>query len=107
MKRRVDLLLLDSAETVTVSERDPGDLGIVDEGGVAVDKGKIVEVASSQFLERKYSADKILRVRGEVILPGFVDPHTHLVFAGSREREFESRLTGSSYLDILKRGGGI
>jgi len=107
MKRRVDLLVLDSAETVTLNERDPGDLGIVDEGGVAVDKGKIVEVASSQFLERKYSADKNLRVRGEVILPGFVDPHTHLIFSGSREHEFESRLAGSTYLSILKQGGGI
>lgn len=100
-------MILDSAETVTVDGDDAEDLGIVDEGGVAVDKGKILEVASSQLLERKYTAREYLRVGNEVILPGFIDPHTHLVFEGSREHEFESRLAGSAYLDILKQGGGI
>jgi imidazolonepropionase len=100
-------LILDSAETVTVNGDSPDDLGIIDEGGVAVDKGRILEVASSQLLERKYSARERLSVNDEVILPGFVDPHTHLVFEGSREDEFESRLDGATYLDILKKGGGI
>ena len=44
---------------------------------------------------------------GEIVLPGFVDPHTHLVFDGSREEEFQQRLEGASYLDILRKGGGI
>jgi imidazolonepropionase len=43
----------------------------------------------------------------EIVLPGFVDPHTHLVFQGSREEEFQQRLGGASYLDILHKGGGI
>jgi imidazolonepropionase len=106
-KHRVDLLILDSSETVTVNEDDTEDLGIIDEGGVAIANGKIVEVASSQLLERKYSASEYLRVKDEVIFPGFIDPHTHLVFEGSREQEFESRLEGSTYLDVLKKGGGI
>ena len=44
---------------------------------------------------------------GKVVTPGLVDPHTHLVFAGSREKEFEMRLQGIKYIDILKQGGGI
>jgi imidazolonepropionase len=66
-----------------------------------------VEAASSALLERKYSAARQLFAKGEIVLPGFVDPHTHLVFQGSREEEFRQRQEGGSYLDILKKGGGI
>lgn len=106
-KSRVDLLLLDSKETVTVSEADQADLGIIDGGGVAIDKGRIVQAASSELLERKYSASRTISATDEIILPGFVDPHMHLVFQGSREDEFQLRLRGASYLDVLRKGGGI
>jgi imidazolonepropionase len=80
---------------------------VIDEGGVAVDDGRIVEAASSQLLERKYSATRQVSAKEEIVLPGFVDPHTHLVFQGSREEEFQLRQQGASYLEILKSGGGI
>src|SRR5206468_998984 len=69
--------------------------------------GRIIESSSSQLLERKYSAPRQLDAAGEIVLPGFVDPHTHLVLHGSREEEFQLRQEGASYLDILKKGGGI
>jgi imidazolonepropionase len=106
-KRRIDLLILDSNEAITLADSTEDDLGIIDGGGVAIDKGRIVDVASSQLLERKYSASRQLRATDEIILPGFVDPHTHLVFQGSREDEFQLRLEGASYLDVLRKGGGI
>jgi imidazolonepropionase len=106
-KRRIDLLVLDSKETITLANSTEDDLGIIDGGGVAIDKGRIVDVASSQLLERKYSASRQLRATDEIILPGFVDPHTHLIFQGSREDEFQLRLGGASYLDVLRKGGGI
>jgi imidazolonepropionase len=106
-KRRIDLLILDSKETITLANSTQDDLGIIDGGGVAIDKGKIIDVASSQLLERKYSASRQLRATDEIILPGFVDPHTHLIFQGSREDEFQLRLGGASYLDLLRKGGGI
>ena len=106
-KRRVDLLILDSKETITLGSSAEDELGIIDGGGVAIDKGRVVEAASSQLLERKYAASRHLLANDEIILPGFVDPHTHLVFQGSREEEFQKRLGGASYLDILQKGGGI
>jgi imidazolonepropionase len=96
-----------SNETITINGQDQHDLGIIDEGGVAVDRGRIVEAASSQLLERKYSPAHQISAKEEIVLPGFVDPHTHLVFQGSREEEFQLRQQGASYLEILKSGGGI
>ncbi len=90
-----------------VNGSEQNDLGVIDEGGVAIDNGRIIESSSSQLLERKYSAPRQIDAAGEIVLPGFVDPHTHLVFHGSREEEFQLRQEGASYLDILKKGGGI
>src|SRR5207247_4619477 len=106
-KRRIDLLILDSKETITLDRSTEDDLEIIDAGGVAIDRGRIVDAASSQLLERKYSASRQVLATDEIVLPGFVDPHTHLVFQGSREEEFQNRLGGASYLDILRKGGGI
>ncbi len=104
----MDLLLLDSKETITVSEgADQDELGIIDNGGVAIDEGKVVQAASSQLLERKFTSATVLYAHDEIILPGFVDPHTHLVFAGSREAEFQLRVQGTPYLEGLRKGGGI
>ena len=106
-KRRIDLLILDSKETITLASSTEDQLGIIDGGGVAIDKGRIVSAASSQLLERKFSASRHLLATDEIILPGFVDPHTHLIFQGSREEEFQRRLGGASYLEVLREGGGI
>jgi imidazolonepropionase len=107
-KRRIDVLVLNSNETITLDS--PGaerELGVIDNGGVALNQGKIVLAASTSLLERKFTAKKIIDAQGEIILPGFVDPHTHLVFAGSREAEFQLRIAGASYMDVLRKGGGI
>src|SRR5713101_6057039 len=108
-KHRVDLLILDSDQTITVPSKIEGSdsLGIVDNGGVAVDHGRVVQAAASEFLDRKYSARRNIVADNQIILPGFVDPHTHLVFAGSREDEFESRVAGREYMQSLRGGGGI
>ena len=106
-KRRIDLLILDSKETITLASSTEDQLGIIDGGGVAIDKGRIVSAASSPLLERKFSASRHLLATDEIILPGFVDPHTHLIFQGSREEEFQRRLGGASYLEVLREGGGI
>src|SRR2546427_13181766 len=107
-KKSVDVLVLNSNETITLDSRDtdPG-LGVIDNGGVAISQGKIVLAGSTEMLERKFRSRTTLDVADEIILPGFVDPHTHLVFAGAREAEFQSRIEGASYLEVLRKGGGI
>src|SRR3989454_3758308 len=108
VKSRVDVLVLNSNETITLDSRDSGTgLGVVDNGGVAINQGKIVLAASTELLERKFRARRTIDAEDEIILPGFVDPHTHLVFAGAREAEFQLRIAGASYMDVLRKGGGI
>src|SRR5260370_9682951 len=108
VKKRVDVLVLNSNETITVDSPEiENGLGIVDNGGVAIDKGKIVVAASTHLLERKFRAGRTINAEDEIILPGLVDPHTHLVFAGARDAEFQLRIAGVSYMEILRKGGGI
>jgi imidazolonepropionase len=108
VKRRVDVLVLNSNETITLDSPDSEKgLGVVDNGGVAINQGKVVLAASTELLERKFRARRIIDAEDEIILPGFVDPHTHLVFAGARDAEFQLRIGGVSYMDVLRKGGGI
>src|SRR6266436_4808242 len=108
VKKRVDVLVLNSNETITLdSPENENGLGIVDHGGVEIKQGKIVLAASTDLLERKFRAGRTIDVENEIILPGFVDPHTHLVFAGARDTEFQLRIEGVSYMEILRKGGGI
>lgn len=86
-----------------------GDLGAVEDGWVAARDGAIVATghgASWQRLDLVEGA-AVEDVQGRVIMPGFVDPHTHLCYAGERWDEFVARRSGSDYLAILERGGGI
>src|SRR6266851_5709368 len=108
VKSRVDVLVLNSNETITLDSRDSGTgLGLIDNGGVAINQGKIVLAASTELLERKFRARRTINAVDEIILPGLVDPHTHLVFAGARDAEFQLRIAGVSYMEILRKGGGI
>jgi imidazolonepropionase len=84
-----------------------GDLGLIPDGAVLIRDGKILDVGPSGEMVQKYTAEEKWDARGKVLMPGFVDPHTHVVWAGDRAEEFESRLAGASYLEILESGGGI
>lgn len=84
-----------------------GDLGLINDGAVLIRDEKIVEVGSSLEFINKYPSEEKWDATGRVIMPGFVDPHTHVVWAGDRAEEFESRLAGKTYLEILEAGGGI
>jgi imidazolonepropionase len=84
-----------------------GNLGLVPDGGILFREGRILDVGPTPTLLEKYPVEEQFDARGRVILPGFVDPHTHVVWAGDRAEEFESRLAGKTYLEILDAGGGI
>ena len=79
--------------------------GAIADGGVAVREGRISWVGPRSAWKERAGVEH--DARGAWILPGFVDCHTHLVYAGNRAHEFELRLKGASYEDIAKAGGGI
>ena len=87
------------------------ELGSVHDGAVVVTGERITWVGERAELERagfsEATAGQVVDCGGQVLLPGFVDPHTHLVFAGSRAGEFDLRVQGVSYLEIARQGGGI
>ena len=84
-----------------------GRLDIIENGAVLL-RGETIEVVGDTLdLLNKYPHEETLDAKGKVVMPGFVDPHTHLVWAGDRAAEFEMRLQGKTYMEIMNAGGGI
>lgn len=84
-----------------------GTLGIIENGAVLVRDEKIIAVGATADLRAAYPQEPSLDASGCVVMPGFVDPHTHLIWGGDRAVEFEMKMGGMKYLDILAAGGGI
>ncbi len=110
----MDLIIHSAAQLVTVAGDAPkrgdaqSDLGIIENGALAIRDGEIVAVGASDEIRALATREtQFIDAQGKIVLPGFVDAHTHVVFAGDRANEFEMRLRGASYLDLLKAGGGI
>jgi imidazolonepropionase len=90
------------------SGKEFGEVGIIPDGGLLAAEGKISCVGSTAEIGKLCQSNtEVVDARGCVVLPGFVDAHTHLVFAGNRLEDFESRARGETYEQIAKRGGGI
>jgi imidazolonepropionase len=83
------------------------ELGIIRDGGLLIRGGRIEVVGPSGEVEKKAGDAEVIDAHGKVVLPGFVDAHTHLVFAGNRLDDFERRARGDTYEQIAKAGGGI
>ncbi|MDG6902286.1 MAG: imidazolonepropionase [Nitrososphaerota archaeon] len=107
-----ELVLVNAGELVTCAGGGDGDqeaLGVIEDGALMVDGGRISWIGTSKELGRKTFGKprRTMDARGGLVTPGFVDPHTHLVFAGSREDELDRKTRGESYVSILSSGGGI
>lgn len=87
------------------------ELDIIEDGSIWVENGVIQAVGTTALLEKKYGTRAheatVTDASGYLVTPGLVDPHTHIVYGGSREGEFEKRLQGVSYMDLMNTGGGI
>jgi len=85
------------------------ELGIIPKGAILTHGVRILAIGSTRAVEAKARRLKAEAIdcRGAVVMPGFVDSHTHLVFAGSRVSDYEARLRGKSYEEIAREGGGI
>lgn len=101
------LLLRNVGELITNAPDRPGDLGIVHGAAVAVRDGAVVWVGHDDDVPVALLRSPVLDAGGAAVIPGFVDAHTHLVFAGDRADEFAARLGGASYEEVLAAGGGI
>jgi imidazolonepropionase len=111
-KIEIDLLIKNAKELLTLSPsfKDESGLGIIRDGAVIIREGRIFWVGRTEDLPREFGLSKEGReidATGKVVMPGLIDSHTHLIFAGSRESEFEQRIQGLSYLEIAEGGGGI
>lgn len=83
------------------------DLGIIEDGAIAIKDGRVVAAGPTHDIRVAYAGRRLMDASGCVVCPGFVDPHTHVVYAGERLDEFEQRIQGATYMEILRAGGGI
>jgi len=102
-----DLVLTGIGQLVTNDPQRDGLLGLVDEAAVAIKAGRVAWVGPERELLRDLRDLPELDCAGRSVLPGFIDAHTHLAFAGNRAEEFARRLRGKTYEEILAAGGGI
>ncbi len=110
----IDLLIHSANQVLTLAGDAPrrgatqSELAIVSNGAVAISGETIVAVGDTpDLLALAETRTRKIDARGKIVLPGFVDAHTHVVFAGDRADEFDLRLRGATYLNIQKAGGGI
>lgn len=111
---KADLVISNIGQLVTCAsggapKRGPAmqDAGIVESAAIVVVDGRIAAAGRSDDIINSYAADLDIDAGGKAVCPAFVDPHTHIVFAGNRLNEFELKIKGADYLEILANGGGI
>ena len=110
---KADLIIKNAKELLTIKSEGPKfgvemqNLGIIQDGAVAVLGEKITGVGITKEILKEYYSENIIYATEKVVMPGFVDPHTHPIFVKTREDEFEMRILGKSYKEISRSGGGI
>ena len=111
---KADLIVDNIGQLVTCASPDGPkrgnamrDAGMIVDAAIAIADGKFAGVGTANEIRERFESDEILDAKGRTVCPGFVDPHTHIVFAGDRLDEFELKIKGADYLEILAKGGGI
>jgi len=115
-----NLIIKNAAQLVTCSGfkakqgKEMSNLHVIEDGALVIENGTIRSVGKTNDILRGFNEKEtdicefnVIDAAGKAVLPGFVDSHTHFVFAGYRAEEFSWRLRGDSYMDILEKGGGI
>ena len=115
--KKATLIIHSAAEMLTCAAqgdgprkgKEQGEAGIIPNGAVAIRGERILGVGTTEEVIPKFRGEetRLLDASGKTVTPGLVDAHTHLVWAGWRDEEYEMRLKGATYLEIMKAGGGI
>jgi imidazolonepropionase len=119
--KSAELVIKNISELVTLSEPgldnskprrgvDMRRLGIINDGALAIAQDKLIAIGTTPEIIGELEITpktKVIDGTGKTVLPGFVDPHTHLIFSGTREHELTLKLEGKTYMEILQSGGGI
>ncbi len=106
-------LIVNAGELLTLAGEGPArgpaqaELGLHPDCALLLGQGRVLELGPERELRQRHPGVRHYDAQRGVVLPGFVDPHTHLVFAGDRAAEWEQRLSGVPYLELLRQGGGI
>lgn len=114
MAQKADSLLMNIGQLLTMDNGNDGpikgkamqELSMIENGAVAIRDGEVIAVGTQEELQGIEAAE-VIDCEGKLVTPGLVEPHTHLVFGGSREHEMALKQQGVPYLEILKKGGGI
>jgi imidazolonepropionase len=111
---KVDLIIYNAGQLVTCASGGKPkrlvrmrDVGLIENGALAIKDGSITGIGTNAEIHREFEAGNSIDAGGRVVCPAFVDPHTHVVFAGDRINEFELKIKGADYLEIMAAGGGI
>ena len=111
---KVDLIIKNTTQLLTLqgpshprSGNEMDELGIIENGALAIKGEKILAVGKTEEIKANYTSDEVIDASGKVVMPSFVDPHTHPVFVHTRENEFEMRIKGKTYVEISQSGCGI
>lgn len=111
---KVDLIIKNAKQIITCASNGEAkkgtemqDVGIIENGAIAIQNGQIIAVGKSDKILSDFESDNTIDASRKSVTPAFVECHTHIVYAGNRINEFELKIKGADYLEILESGGGI
>ena len=111
---KVDMIIFNIGQLLTLAgakrariKEEMNNLAILQNAAIAIDKGRIIKTGDNNKILKEFSSENKIDAQGNVVMPGFVDSHTHPVFYQTRENEYAMRIEGKTYVEISKSGGGI
>lgn len=111
IKHAAQLITVEGHSEKPAKKQAMSEITVIENGAVLVQDGKVLDVGETSGIEAKYSeliaTANHIDATNKTVTPGLIDPHTHLVHAGTRENEYAMRLQGKTYMDIMNAGGGI
>lgn len=111
IKNAAELITVQGHSQAPAKDGRMNDIGIIENGSVLAEDGKIIAVGTDEEISKEYAGQiataEVIDATGRIVTPGLVDPHTHIVYAGTRENEYAMRLEGKTYMEIMNAGGGI